>query len=693
MKGLLLLWGLLAGPVFGFEEAVVFLSGASCVEELSEEVLSRWEGLAAHPVDLNVAGRSRLLASGLLTPFQVASLMEYRARTGAVLSWAELALVDGFSEEIVAAVRVFARLGTGPDAGGTVGRFVPGRRESLRLAGSVTARGVVREEFDSGGEVLVGGVSGVWTGAGGVKMEAAAGERFEAFVSARNTLSDSRFSLPTFSFAYYGRRALGQLVLGHFQARFGQGLVLWSGFSLSGYSSVGAFRRNGNGFAPTGSYSPSMLGVASDWHFGRWRLSAGYSLGSSWEDVRAWGGGLPVVNLTRFCSTATLGLTATSKAAGLEARWSLPGGWGLFGEAASTWQGEFSAVAGAVRVPAYGHKWAMLARWFGPASKQFSGLAVGYAGPALEATLDAGVKGLGARADSPAASGAGDGSLALSPSGFGEDWPAAFPSASDFVDGSLADFLAGGGQLQIKSVAQWKPVFALANGRLQRVSSAAADTVSGALLFRPQLRLVARWRPEESPGLQAAASSSSSLPSLSGLRLELRGALAAEWGPWTLGGRYDAVWYRGFAWNWYAEAGYRTESLKVWVRGGLFKVDAWDDRIYVYERDAPGSFTVPARYGRGWNASLYAAWQPRRPLWPGLTSRSHRRNLTSGPLRPSQTARHLRPGQTAGGEAPAPRPGPVRHSFWLRVETVQYPWNLSPKPGRLEIRLQYRYKW
>ena len=74
-------------------------------------------------------------------------------------------------------------------------------------------------------------------------------------------------------------------------------------------------------------------------------------------------------------------------------------------------------------------------------------------------------------------------------------------------------------------------------------------------------------------------------------------------------------------------------------------MDDWDDRIYVYERDAPGSFSVPARYGRGWSASLYLAWQPVR-----------------------------------------------RHSLWLRLETVQYPWNLTPRDGRFECRLQYRFK-
>ena len=517
----------------GFEEAVLLLSGASCIEDLSEEEMARWEALATHPVNINLAGRSRLMASGLLSGFQVASLLDYRGRTGAVLSWSELALVDGFSAEIVGALRMFATLGSEG--------FVPGQRETLRLTGSVTLKGSAR----------VGS-----SGAGGVKLEAMARERVALYFSARNTFSDSRVGSPTFSAAYYGRRALGQVVIGHFNARFGQGLVLWSGFRMSGYSSVGAFRRNGNGFSPTGSYSPSLLGVATDWHFGLWRLSAGYSINNK----------LPILNLTRTGRTSSLGLTATSEAAGFEARWSLPGGWSLFGEVASNWK-EFSAIAGAVRVPSYGYKWALLGRWFAPGSKEYSGLALGYAAPSLETTLDVGHR--------------------------------------------LSD-----GQTQIKSVTQWNPEFEWFG-----------------VGFHPQIRGVGRWRQD-------------------GLRLELRGVLTAEYGPWVLSGRYDAVWFRDVAWNWYAEAGFKTDALKVWLRGGIFKVDDWDDRIYVYERDAPGSFTVPARYGRGWDASLYAAWDFGRPSRVSL-----------------------------------------RHSLWLRVETVRYPWNLTPKPARLEARLQYRLKW
>ena len=337
----------------------------------------------------------------------------------------------------------------------------------------------------------------------------------------------------------------------------------------------------------------------------------------------------PISSLISAVSSSTP--TASSAGANFWARWPV------------------RAVAGAIWVPAYGHRAGIVARWLG-VGKDYSGVAAGYEGPALSATADASVR----------------------------------PDTRAF---------------QLKSVLQWRPTLTLSapdslsrTRRLTFVSASTSDDTSAPspLTLQPLLRAQLRWRPTDAIPLPAAISvlplfvttstqpstkavsqpsvatttpsiGAISLPSVAaaetgegafpfaaaGVRLDLRGMLTATFGPWILAGRYDAVLGRGFAWNWYLEAGWKTEPFAVYARGGLFKVDDWDDRIYVYERDAPGSFTVPARYGRGWDAALYAAWRPAR-----------------------------------------------RHSFWLRLETVRYPapWALTPKDGRLELRLQYRYQ-
>ena len=71
----------------------------------------------------------------------------------------------------------------------------------------------------------------------------------------------------------------------------------------------------------------------------------------------------------------------------------------------------------------------------------------------------------------------------------------------------------------------------------------------------------------------------------------------------------------------YVEAQYKVNaSFNAYLRLGMFRIDNWDDRIYVYERDAPGNFNVPAYYGRGGWTSGYVSW--RFAKWGSLHARA-----------------------------------------------------------------------
>jgi hypothetical protein len=59
----------------------------------------------------------------------------------------------------------------------------------------------------------------------------------------------------------------------------------------------------------------------------------------------------------------------------------------------------------------------------------------------------------------------------------------------------------------------------------------------------------------------------------------------------------------------YLEAGMKREKVSAYFRQGCFFIDEWGDRIYAYERDAPGSFSVPAYYGRGIWTALTGSWR------------------------------------------------------------------------------------
>ncbi len=524
MKSLLLIAALL-GPA-DCQQAMLALSGASSMEELSADEVLRYQALSEHPLDINIAGESHLRSSGLFSAFQLASLLEYRRESGDILSFAELGLIDGFSPQTAEALSFFVSLHSSAP---------PGRRRRLDLHNTLTIKASGRQT----GEMAYG-----------LRYEASAGETAELRWTSRTTYSEPEPSLGTVSAAYYGRRALGKVVVGNYSARFGQGLVAWSGFSLSGYSSAESFSRKAGGLGVTGAAEAELLGIASDWHLGDYRLSAAFDAGMKGS----------VLNLSRDWKRLSAGVTAGMQAASVDWRVSFRDG-SFFGETAISYKGLPSAVAGVQWIPVYGRKFSLLARWYEPGTKQYGGLAAGFDSPSVLLCADSGIR---------------------------------------------RDKLCW----QHKLLCIVRPKLDL-----------------GTLSLAPSVRLSARLRPSDK----------------SPLRCDLRPEAKASLGNYSLECRYNALWCRGFAWLAYIGGGYDGEILDVRLRGGLFKIDNWDDRIYAYEHDAPGSFNVPAYYGRGWNASLYLAWHINKA-----------------------------------------------HSLWLRASVVSYPWNTEPKDGRSELKLQYR---
>jgi hypothetical protein len=96
----------------------------------------------------------------------------------------------------------------------------------------------------------------------------------------------------------------------------------------------------------------------------------------------------------------------------------------------------------------------------------------------------------------------------------------------------------------------------------------------------------------------------------------------------------------------YAEGSYAGPVLSLHLRQGFFRIDDWDDRIYVYERDAPSSFNVPAMYGRGVWTAMTASWKASAFL-----------------------------------------------KIYARASFIGYPFMEKKKPGKAELKLQLQYRF
>lgn len=89
-------------------------------------------------------------------------------------------------------------------------------------------------------------------------------------------------------------------------------------------------------------------------------------------------------------------------------------------------------------------------------------------------------------------------------------------------------------------------------------------------------------------------------------KYEIRQDVKWASGPYSVAGRLNGAYGVSLAGMGCLELGYdRNSRTGLWLQSGAFCVDNWDDRLYIYMRDAPGAFSVPALYGRGWWSSAY----------------------------------------------------------------------------------------
>ena len=511
-------------PSPDFESAVLLLSGASSMEELDEAEMARYERLARSPLPLNSASAAAMRSSGLLSSYQIAVILDARERSGPILSISELALLDGFSEPLAQALSLFISL----DAASLNMREQP-LQQSLTLGGTYK---------DASGESSSGFR---------YKYLCSKPERWEAGV--RNSSADLRNS--SAGVAFYGRRHLSKLIVGDFNARFGQGLAMWSGFSLSGLSAN--LSRNPTGISASHSYSSSsaLRGAASEWAFGqRNRLSViGFVKDSKM---------VPAANFSHLGLRGEWGITALGTGLlSTDLRLS-PGKFDLFCETAYDFKalsssasspetsanpavlGSLAALAGLVWNPRYATKLSLLGRWY-PSS--FAGTYSGSVRSSTKVSDEAGV------------------TLAFQSS--------SLTLVAEAVKRSAA------GYSQCRALAQYSP------------------SLEGP--WTCSFRLSERVRSDKSPAF----------------RTDLRADTAYKIGDFSAALRANALLYKDLAWLGYSELSYRGPDARlkcsVFARFTVFNVKNWDDRIYAYEHDALGYFTVPAYYGRGYALSFYTS--------------------------------------------------------------------------------------
>lgn len=486
-------------------KAAMYLNGASSAEEIEEGEVERIQSIGK--IRVNSPGRG---ARAILSEYQLATLQDYRRHSGDILSWEELALVDGFGKETVEALKPFLSL---------YSDNLPGAVDTsaIKVHGSVLIRATDKNA--------------------GTKVKAE-GYNLQVGLAARSK------SWPLFAtepdWTAHAEINLGRwdIVIGDYNIRYGQGVGVWSGFSMTSLSTVGAFTKRATGITPVMSFLPSEhRGTAVEYRHGR--LS-----GSAFIDTDGRFG----VHASHLSLHSQVGITAMSGVVSVDGslNWK---GVNLAGEIASKGKNAFAGKAsGTFKID--NTKLAFQGRVL---PTRFTGKKNG------EYALAA-----GAEWKSPSWR------QLAGKTGFGSSVPV--HSLSLTADASLLpkpNIDPGRKQLRIYGIWQW-----------QMSGTWALDA-----------RYTGRLRNYE--------------PSRNDVRLDLK----YNYGPWLSTIRFEGDYCNGKGLLGYLEGGYKTDNLSTYIRLTGFNTDNWASRIYCYERDAPGSFLVPAYYGQGACASMYASYK------------------------------------------------------------------------------------
>ena len=548
---LLLQSPLLKGQTTHDMDAIMTFLGTDDPQEIDSDEVERLEFLMDHHLRINHAHQQELREAGIFSQYQTAVLSDYISRHGAVKTFMELSFLDGFNEGFVRKISPFIDLSVNehPDS-------------FLRQEVAVRGSGKWQESQDPAAAYAMKyriNASDLLTGTVAVSRPYGASSVAPSVFSVSIGWSPARWPL--------------KVIVGDFNARFGQGLTLWNNSFMTSLTTPDNFMKRPTGVSQPWSFTGSnaLTGVAAEVSVGHWQAS----VLASFPGIKNVQSGklqfMPAFNLSRFgrfghiSFTNVLYLPLTPSAPGLSVKSGIDAafcinGVNLFGEMSCDWVSMKPNILAGTRFRA-GERtdMAVLARVF-----------------------------------------LGD-QYGLACSGM-------HTLRKDLLTWVL-DAVSNSSGHQIKALVTYERSF----------------SDSWKLKFRLSER-IRTW----------------GLP----LRTDARADIVYTAVRWTSSLRLNILGSDKTGYLSYAEAGYIGDKLTAYLRQGIFFIDDWDDRIYVYERDAPGSFNVPAMYGRG--------------VWASLTAS----------LRLSSSLR--------------------LHS---RASFTSYPFMQKKKPGKAELKLQLQWRF
>lgn len=220
---------------------------ASQGNESIEEIYEYYYYILNNPLKINLLSLEELENSPIFNRFQAYSIVEYREKFGEIVSLSELKLLMGFHEEFVEQIAPFITF----DLSGNIGE----KSGKKGMSGDIS----LRSKYKSGAKSPYLYASSLLNYNDRIGFELVGESDMDEPLT--------KYYMPDFlsaNLSYSSSGTLKKLILGDYRASFGQGLVLNKSFSINSFSSSNFYKRR-NSISPyhsTNEYN-FLRGVAA----------------------------------------------------------------------------------------------------------------------------------------------------------------------------------------------------------------------------------------------------------------------------------------------------------------------------------------------------------------------------------------------------------------------------------------------
>jgi hypothetical protein len=224
-----------------------------------EELYEIYGQLLANPLNLNTATEEQLRSLVILNNTQLFDFLQYRKENGPILSIYELQTIPSFTENIIRSMQAFVVVEESQSTGwrNLLNRIVKEKNNYLvtRLERTLETKAGYKES-SSPSIQYAGSPTKIYT-----RFRIASSGDFSFGFTAENDAGEKmKWNLPSKQFGFdflsfhgqvQNKRILKNLILGDYQAQFGQGLTLGGGFGMGkGSETITTMQRSNLGFIP-----------------------------------------------------------------------------------------------------------------------------------------------------------------------------------------------------------------------------------------------------------------------------------------------------------------------------------------------------------------------------------------------------------------------------------------------------------